>query len=245
MPHKRLLLFLFCTLAWVPVNIAGVSTDSVAVTYVKVWDEGNINYRHPPYRQIEEWQSDSKYRYDRDDSGPGFWNYLLSRILYWLLSATSGRPWFFYVLLVLGGFLMLFLLLRLLNVPVTGLFVISQHRENSGLQFNDNEFDYSSDKLRDMLAMYRNNGAYREAVRVMFLLYLRELHSRQIITIRHFKTNYDYYKEIQTDSEKQSEFRQLMRLFDVVWYGHVDLTMLQFNEIEKAFGIAKEGRGRL
>jgi hypothetical protein len=244
MPHKRLLLIFFCILAWGPVSIAGDSADSVAVTHVKVWDDGHLNYRHPPYRLIEEWQSAPKYRYDRDESGPGFWNYLFSRILYWLMSATSGKPWFFYVLLFLGGFLILFLLLRMLNVPVTGLFVMSHHHENSRLQFNDNEFDYSSANLRDMLAMYRNNGAYREAVRVMFLLYLRELHGRQIITIRHFKTNYDYFREIQSDNE-QREFRKRMRLFDVVWYGQVNLTMLQFNEIEKEFDMAEEGGGQL
>ncbi|PWE01111.1 hypothetical protein [Marinilabilia rubra] len=241
---QRLLFFIVLLSLWAaPETKAAVHKDSLAQDKVSAWDEGAVYYRQPPYEQIEEWKSDKKYRYDRGE-GPGLLDYLLSRFLYWLVSQTSDKPWYFYVFVAIGALLILFLILRLLDVPVTGLFMMSRHPQNTGLQYQDEAFDFSSEKLRQMLDMFRNNGAYREAVRVLFLLYLRNLHDKGVVTLKHFKTNHDYLHEI--DSEKERKvFRQRMHFFDVVWYGHTDVNEAQFNKVEAAFANSKEGGARL
>lgn len=240
----RFLFFIVLVGLWAsPETEAAVQRDSVVPEKVSAWDEGPVNYRQPPYEQIEEWKSMKKYRYDRDE-GPGLWDYLLSRILYWLVSQTSDKPWYFYVFLAFAAILILFLVLRLLDVPVTGLFIMSRHPHNTGLQYQDEAFDFSSEKLREMLEMFRSNGAYREAVRVLFLLYLRNLHDKGIITLKHFKTNHDYLREIESEKERRV-FRKRMHFFDVVWYGHSDVNRDQFMEVEAAFQGAKQGGGGL
>jgi len=238
---RPLVFYLFLIFLSVPNGLSAGTQDSVAVSQVSPWDEGAVNYRHPPYQQIEAWQSNPRYDYDRDQ-GPGFWNYLLSRGLSWLFSSVGDRSWVFYLFLAIGGLFILYVILRILDIPVAGLLVLSRPHEHSGLQFGDDEQDYSSEKLIEMFRMFRDNGAYREAVRMMFLLYLRELHERGLIVVRRFKTNYDYFREIDLPPEKEV-FRKRMKLFDIVWYGHADISALQFKEVEKAFTNVMKRRG--
>ena len=232
---KYLLLFLLFSFFLVPdFHIQAQSeSDSVLVEENQVWDAGVVDYRKPPYEQIKQWKSMSRYQYDRD-KGPGILNYILSRLLLWLGSFMGESPLFFYVILILGGLLVFYLLLRLLDVPVSGLFVLSRHKTDSPLSFGDETHEYPIVKLQEMLKMFRTNHAWREAVRVMFLLYLRELQNKGEITIKPFKTNLEYYREI-SDAQDKEMFRKRKRLFDVVWYGHVDLNAEQFAQVENVF----------
>ncbi len=243
MPGKLLLfiLFNFIFLPYFHLKAQG-EADSVLVEENEVWDAGVIDYRKPPNEQIEQWKSMPRYQYDRNES-PGLLDYILSRVLLWLGSFMGERTWFFYVILFFGGLLVFYLLLRILDVPVSGLFVLSRHKTDSLLSFADEAHEYPTAKLQEMLNMFKTNHAWREAVRVMFLLYLRELQKSDKITIKPFKTNLEYYREI-TDTQDKEAFRKRKRLFDVVWYGHVDLNTQQFEQVEKVFDnyTGKEGR---
>jgi hypothetical protein len=232
---RFLLLFLLFSFFFVPdFHLQAQSeSDSLLVEENEVWDAGAIDYRQPPYEQIEQWKSMSRYHYDRDE-GPGIFSYIFSRILLWLASLMGEGPWFFYVILIMGGLLVFYLLLRILDIPVSGLFVLSRHKTDSALSFADETHEYPIAKLQEMLKMFRTNHAWREAVRVMFLLYLRELQSSGEITIKPFKTNLEYFREISDFQEKEA-FRKRKRLFDVVWYGHVDLNAEQFEQVEIVF----------
>jgi len=238
---RDLFFFLFFIFLTVPIGLSAGTEDSLAVSRVSSWDQGSVNYRHPPYQQIEAWRSNPRYNYDRD-AGPGFWNYLMSRVLQWFLSSVGGRSWVFYLFLGIGGLFVLYLIIKILGIPVSGLLVLSRPHESSGLQFREDEQDYSSEKLIEMFKMFRENGAYREAVRVLFLLYLKELHERGLVVVRRFKTNHDYFREIKLQPEKEL-FRKRMRLFDFVWYGHADISSHQFHHVEKAFVNVIERRG--
>ncbi|MGM0375716.1 MAG: hypothetical protein ACQEQ0_02990 [Bacteroidota bacterium] len=236
-----LFIFLFFHILGMGRLSASDTLDVNQFDHKEAWDQSSVEYRPIPEEKLEEWKNDSRFQYDRGQDSPGLWNYLYSRILHWLFSSTEGWSWGYYAILVIAGILVLIALLRLLDIRVSGLFVMSRKNEDSTLRFNEEEEDYSPSKLKEMLRLFRNNGAYREAVRVMFLLYLRELQERGLITIRRFKTNYDYYREINSQKEKEN-FRKRMRLFDIIWYGHAELSSVQFHEIEKAFKNRGEGR---
>jgi hypothetical protein len=156
----QLCLILFLGFFVAPVSAAMDKEDSVVLQRERAWDQGPVNYRHPPYEQIEDWKSDARYRYDRNQS-PSLWNRLISRVLFWLVSATEGMSWMFYFFIALAGITVLLLLLRILDVPVSGLFVMSRHVVDSNLHFQDEAYGFSSSKLVEMLNMFRENGAYR------------------------------------------------------------------------------------
>lgn len=235
-----LFIFIFSYILGVGALSASDTLDVNQLDYREAWDRSSVEYRPLPGEKLAEWKNDSRFQYDRDQDSPGLWNYLYSRFLHWVFSSSEGWSWGYYAILVLAGILILIALLRLLDIPVSGLFVMSRKNEDSTLRFNEEEEDYSPSQLKEMLRLFRDNGAYREAVRVMFLLYLRELQERGLITIRRFKTNRDYYREINSQKEKE-KFRKRMRLFDIIWYGHAELSSVQFHEIEIAFKNRGEG----
>ena len=243
--HHRFgtLLFLILFVHILGAGAVGVSDtlDVNQLDHKEAWDRSAVEHRPLSEEKLETWKNTPRYQYERSDDQPGLLNYLYSRVFHWLFSASGDWSWIYYVILGLAGILVLLALLRLLNIPVSGLFVMSGKYEDSTLRFNEENEDYTPSKLKEMLRMFRNNGAYREAVRVMFLLYLRELHDQGLIVIRRFKTNYDYYREINSPKEKD-RFRKRKRLFDIIWYGHAEPSSDQFREIEKAFKNRGEGR---
>ncbi|MGQ1890128.1 hypothetical protein ACT29H_06770 [Thermophagus sp. OGC60D27] len=232
-----LILLLFLT----SFSAEGEPEDSLSISshsVVRVWDEGKVNVRSIPLEKINDWSKQSRYKYDRDQ-GPNFLEYILMHLVGWLILVADGRPWFFYLFLALGGLFVIFLLLRFLDVPFSRLFMLSRRQNTATLQFGIEDQKISAEKLHEMLRLYRSNGVYREAVRVLFLLYLQELQKRGEVVLRNYKTNLDYFREIGNRVEKE-KFQKCSHLFEVIWYGHIDISGEQYEMIESSF---KEKRG--
>jgi len=217
-------------------SAVGALDDSISIDApkeIRVWDDGSVDLRSIPEEKMNDWLSNPRYKYDRDQ-GPGLWEYILMHLFGWLFLVADGRPWFFYLLLAIGGLLVIYLLLRFLDVPVSRLFMLSHPQETVTLQFGYEEQSISTEKLHEMLQLYRSNGVYREAVRVLFLLYLQELQKSSEIVLRNYKTNFDYFREIGDRKEKQ-KFKKCSHLFEVIWYGHIDISKQQYEQIESVF----------
>jgi len=227
-------------------SVNGTSTDTTDVishSNKDVWDEGGkVVVRSFQQDKINAYKKNPRYRYDRDQ-GPGFWENLLLALLSWIFITPEGRPWFFYILLGLVGLGGIFMVLKFLDVPMSKLLVLTLPHDSVALQFGTDEQEISLEKLNEMLQLYRTNGAYREAVRVLFHLYLRGLQGRGEIIFRNYKTNVDYFHEIK-DGRERERFQQLSHLFEAIWYGHLDVSENQYKKIESTFEDAWEG-GRL
>lgn len=207
--------------------------------HVDVWDDGEVVVRSFQQERIESLKGNPRYRYDRAE-GPGFWEKILMDLLEWLFFMSGGRSWFFYLLLGFVGLGGIFMVLKFLDVPMSKLFVLSTHNEAVALQFGTEEREISSEKLYEMLRLYRTNGVYREAVRVLFHLYLRVLQEKGAIKLRNYKTNVDYFHEIGDESEKM-RFQRLSHMFEAIWYGHLSVSEAQYKKMEIEFKEACEG----
>ncbi len=201
---------------------------------VKPWDEGIVDYRQPPYDQIEIWKNSSAYRYDREVKPVGFWAILWSYILQWFLTMSQSGNWLMGLVIILGVGLVIWLLVRIFNVPVSGLFFLSRTRQKSDLRFMEGHLDLSGQNLEEMLVLYRNNKAYREAVRLLFLLYLQQLQADGLIRLNTVKTNQEYLREISNPAERVL-FKKRMGLFDHVWYGQAPVSDEIYQKVEQAF----------
>ena len=216
------------------------TTDVISHSNKDVWDErGEVVVRSFQQDKINAYKKNPRYRYDRGQ-GPGFWENLLLALLSWIFITPEGRPWFFYILLGLVGLGGIFMVLKFLDVPMSKLLVLSLPHDAVALQFGTDEQEISLEKLNEMLQLYRNNGAYREAVRVLFHLYLRVLQEKGAIKLRNYKTNVDYFHEIGDESEKM-RFQRLSHMFEAIWYGHLSVSEAQYKKMEMEFKEACEG----
>mgnify|MGYP006286071431 CR=1 FL=1 len=72
--------------------------------------------------------------------------------------------------------------------------------------------------LKKMLETALQKEEYREAVRLYFLIVLKELNRFDLIHWRREKTNRDYFNEIKINSLKK-DFSKVARIFKKAWYG--------------------------
>ncbi len=74
---------------------------------------------------------------------------------------------------------------------------------------------------------FLRNKNYRQAFRMLFLRTLQELQNTKTIKWTPEKTNIDYQREMEKH-EKAVSFRNLARVFDMIWYGDKEIGESQF-----------------
>lgn len=197
-------------------------------------DDGPVEYREPDYERIENFKNNPDYVYDRDGQRPGWFSRILSLLLSKLFQQVEDSHWFRYVLLGCLVLAFTFFVLRLLNVPIVSFITFARSGHGDEL-FEAAQADLSSDTaLENLLALYRKNGAYREAVRVLYLIYLKKLDRKGEIRLREFKTNKEYAREIR-DVVLRDQFSSLVKVYDYVWFGQFNPGEEQYKKIELAF----------
>jgi hypothetical protein len=205
---------------------------------VEPWDaSSDVDYRQPPVEEIESLKKNPAYNYDGHQDETSLFQRLLLKAIQWLFNGISGRSWLLYIIGGLAIIGILLLILRLLNVPFSGLFTFSRGSSVEGLEMTHPAEELSRDEMDKMFQMYRNNGAYREAVRILYLMYLKNLHINGSIKLRINKTNRDYAREIKDDTASK-DFKKLSRLYDFVWFGQFNIAHQEYAQIEKEFSLS-------
>ena len=98
---------------------------------------------------------------------------------------------------------------------------------------NLEEHIHESDMER-LLRLSKEKGDYRMAIRVQFLMIIKELSEKQWIHWKRDKTNRDYLNEVR-NAPFFHPFRDLIPAFEWVWYGEADLTREQYSTMHPAF----------
>jgi len=84
--------------------------------------------------------------------------------------------------------------------------------------------------LREALA----NKNYHVAIRLYYLMIIKELSSKNLIKWKLDKTNRDYLSEMRNHNSFP-DFRNITRTFDMVWYGEFALEQEDFSAISPLF----------
>lgn len=223
----------FVWLLWLVLSTASAGAPSSAENVP--WDDNSpVEYREAPADRITDFKNNPDYRYDKDGERPGWFSRLINMLLQMLFQQVENNHWFRYVLLGLLVLAFTLFILRLLNVPIVS-FISFSRADRSNEMFDGMPADLSSDTvLEDLLALYRSNGAYREAVRVLYLIYLKRLDRNGVIRLREFKTNREYAREIR-DVLLRDKFSSLVKVYDYVWFGQFNPKEEQYKKIELAF----------
>ncbi len=87
-------------------------------------------------------------------------------------------------------------------------------------------------ELRLEKALQEEN--YREAIRVYFTMVLKELINKAWIHWKKEKTNYQYELELM-GKPNQSDFKELVRIYNIVWYGEFALNPDSFRASQDLF----------
>ncbi|MBI5474834.1 MAG: DUF4129 domain-containing protein [Ignavibacteriae bacterium] len=217
----RLAAFLFVMMSVVPTVHGAEARDSV-------------QQRRFDSQRLEKLRTDPDFAYDAPRfSGNNALNTLIAdlraRVFQYLFEHTTEGFWHA-TLLLLALAALAYSLRFFFGSSVSPLF------SAAGKPFDSGNFSEHEILETDLDAMLRENlktGAYRDAVRVLYLMSLRLLSDNNRIALRDGKTNNDYCREL--DRPLQQPFADVTRIFEYVFYGQFDVDADAFHAIHGEF----------
>ena len=144
------------------------------------------------------------------------------------VSVGSGflKVFFFGVVILI----LVLVLLHFLNVPVFR----GKVKKRTFDIFNPDEGDIHEADLERMLRVALQDGQYKLAIRLYYLIIIRELSSRKFIHWAKDKTNREYLNEMRP-TKHYSPFRELTHIFERIWYGSGEVNAEHFEKIDPEF----------
>lgn len=148
-------------------------------------------------------------------------------------SATGILKFIFNVLpyIVLG--ILIFMLIKFF-LKVNSRHIVLGEQKKPTVAFSNDGNIIENEDIKALIDNAINDGNYRLAIRYYYLMVLKELTENEIILWELQKTNEDYIQEIK-NQELRSNFINITRIYDYVWYGEFTIDALKFNHLKPAF----------
>ncbi len=227
--HSVYILFVF--FLCLPLIAVANTQDSAKV---ETWDIASVDYRPASKEKMETYKQMKVYNYERYEKPETIWDKILRWISAKLRDTNLNQNLILYGLIGFAVLVFLFIMLKLLGVEITGLFVFGHKSKAAQILFKQKHDDIYSDNMEQMLAQAVKIKAYREAVRLLYLLSLRQLDALELIHWRPWKTNRDYYYELLVAEHKQL-FSTLQLSYEYIWYGQFKVEEERFNKVQAQF----------
>jgi hypothetical protein len=93
-----------------------------------------------------------------------------------------------------------------------------------------NPEEHHEEELHEQLNKYLQNKEYRNALRIQYLMILKELIEKGLIKWKNEKTNYHYQNEI-NGSPYFEEFHFAVYVFEKAWYGLYDVKQHDYEKV--------------
>lgn len=121
------------------------------------------------------------------------------------------------------------------RIVVSNLLVSNKSIERSDIELlGDIEDNLQESDLEKALRLALANKDYRLAIRIYYLSVIKELNTKQWITWKRDKTNYEYIREM--GARKLTPlFMQLTLVFERAWYGDKEVTEEDYNSVSVTF----------
>ncbi|WP_439181709.1 hypothetical protein [Carboxylicivirga taeanensis] len=204
------------------------------VSTVEAWDNSLVDYRCPTNDTINHYKAQTDYQYSTNTDLLSWWQKFV-RWLFSLLRYGSGDLSLIgWILLLMGVAALVFIIVKLFGIPIKGLFIFSKSTKVTQLEFALNNTAIDDEELEKMLKTFVNHHAYREATRTLFLLCLKALHRNSYIRLNAFKTDREYYYEVDNQQVK-SNFLNLIKQYEYVWFGKFNINEQEFLKIQTNF----------
>ncbi len=214
----------------------GFTDDVNADDLVRVdsWDNSKVEYRHPSFERMDAYKNMSDYKYDRYKKPETLWDRIKRWIIRQLFDVGIQSYFIVYVLIGIVVFILLIIILKILGVKPSGVFLFKQDPSVAQLNFQQADDDIYGQDLDKMLKINIRNGAYREAVRLMYLICIRSMDQSHWIEWKPWKTNHDYFYDLK-DENSRAGFKNIVINYEYVWYGQFAIGELEFMHIKESF----------
>jgi hypothetical protein len=198
-----------------------IRNDSSAVS-LRSFDRAKLK----AYKENSDFIYDSSYK-----EGPSFWDRFFSWLLSKIFGKHSGSQIYNFLynlfLYVLAPLTIIYIIWKLFGADKKFFLYGSSKKNKLHFEELDNIQEINFDKLiQDAI----DKRQFRLAIRLSYLLLLKELSVKGLIAWSPEKTNYEYLREIKSNSIRD-QFAQNSLMYEYVWYGDFEIDQDNFNKV--------------
>lgn len=137
----------------------------------------------------------------------------------------------FFAIVIIG--LVIYFLLKFLLSKDGNLFF---GKKNKKLDISDQDLKENIHEINfpDSIHNFERKIDYRSAIRYQFLFVLKKLSDKKRIEWNPEKTNKDYLAELK-DKNQKTEFKELVYIFNNIWYGEFDVENQNYERFKDKF----------
>ncbi len=208
------------------------------------YDDSFIEQKHFDAKKIEAYKQQEDFIYVVEKREPTIiekaWDWfkrtikkLLSYFFDDITPAVGFLAWVLRILPYIIAGLVLFLIIKFF-LKVNAQNIIDGKSAKSIVNLSEDEVLIKDKDLSKLIKEAISEGNYKLAVRYYYLLLLKNLSEKELISWQQEKTNEDYIKEL-ADNKLNAEFEKLTYLYDYVWYGEFLIDREKFLQAEVNF----------
>ena len=194
-------------------------------------ESGLPTVRSVPDSVTDRLKNDKEFLYAND---PSFWKKEESKdnsALVRLIESIAHSPLLKWSLYLFLAIIIGFVLYQV--IVVNNLFIFSRSGKKKKTKQEEGE-ELIPDNLDSRIDEAMREGEYRLAIRYYYLKTLQLLHDRNMIRLDAKATNQDYIQQMRK-FDGASQFNDLTRIYEYVWYGEYNPDESQFDAIRSGF----------
>ena len=229
MNKKHIIRIVFVILFAIP----GISGIPVSATNNSTNGTLQIEVRCPDSSFISSYRQQKEFVYSKPPIETNFlkrfWSFLSKRFGK-LSKLTAAIPWIIKILL---GLIILFsIFIIITQTRLYKVFYSAKEIGSPDYHFSSipNQFVNYDKEIREQV----KKKQYRTAIRLLYLKVIQQLRDQNIIKYSKDKTNIEYLRDL-SNTELEWMFYRVMRIYNHVWYGEVEIGEEQFVNFEKSF----------
>lgn len=214
---------------------------------VENYDNSNLDAKEISENDLEIYKADEDFNYVEVEPEDNFIVRAYNRFIDWLsniireiIEAIFGvgeaQGLLYFIFNILPYLILAFLIFLLIRffLRVNSKTLITGQKESAGFQFTEDEQIIKNEDINVLIENAIAQKNFRLAIRYYYLLSLKYLTEKQVITWQQEKTNEDYITEIESESIKRN-FKNITRIYDYVWYGEFNIDQLRFESLKIPF----------
>jgi hypothetical protein len=201
-------------------------------------DSTEVTVRQFDPQSVQAFRDNPEFRYDREPVKMTWWDRLMYKIRRFLYGdSREGRTFWDIIGYVIAALALILIIFAILKIPFRSLF--GADAKNTGVGFWDAGSDIHEMNFENLIREALDAGAYRRAVRLLYLEMLKMLTDQDLVRWRVNKTNQDYLLEL-SGSTILPDFAELTRRYEYVWYGNFPVDRQLYDSTEKVFRVFQD-----
>lgn len=199
-------------------------------------DTSGIEMRHFDEDNLADFLADDDFVYDRRpiNRQESLFSRFLRKIRQWWLTLFNESTPLWVNILVFSSMLIALVALLLYIFEVNIRTIFGRSAKQISMDFEEMPTDIHTLDFDKLVQTAVNEGAYRRAVRLLYLESLKELSKRGWIDWQINKTNHDYQLEL-SNTRVALPFDDLTLHYEYVWYGDFPIDGERYQRVEQVF----------